>query len=217
MRRMVVTSSVLALLASLVVPVYAQDTKSARGTVTAIAGDTVTVKAGMQELKLMVDAKTTVVTEGGGTATRAATAKGAAGPKLTELLKVGENVEVSYREAGGVLHATNVRRVSSPGSGGGGTSDQKAAEKSETASGNVTDVSQTSLTIAGSGSGGTKFTQTYTIDANTKVVGEGVGTAASKGKVTITDLVRKNDPVTVTYTASGGTLHATEVRVRRPQ
>ena len=71
MRRMVVTSSVLALLASLVVPVYAQDTKSARGTVTAIAGDTVTVKAGMQELKLMVDAKTTVVTEGGGTAPRA--------------------------------------------------------------------------------------------------------------------------------------------------
>ena len=91
MRRMVVTSSVLALLASLVVPVYAQDTKSARGTVTAIAGDTVTVKAGTQELKLMVDAKTTVVTEGGGTATRAATAKGAAGPKLAELLKVGES------------------------------------------------------------------------------------------------------------------------------
>ena len=217
MRRMVVTSSVLALLASLVVPVYAQDTKSARGTITAIVGDTVTVKAGTQELKLMVDAKTTVVTEGGGTATRAATAKGAAGPKLTELLKVGENVEVSYREAGGVLHATNVRRVSSAGAGGGGTSDQKAAEKSETANGNVTDVTQTALTITGSGSGGTKFTQTYTIDANTKVVGEGVGTAASKGKVTITDLVRKGDPVTVTYTASGSTVRATEVRVRRPQ
>ncbi len=216
MRRMVVTSSVLALLASLVVPVYAQDSKSARGTVTAIVGDTVTVKAGTQELKLMVDAKTTVVTEGGGTATRAATAKGAAGPKLTELLKVGENVEVSYREAGGVLHATNVRRVSSPGSGGGSTSDQRSATKTETANGTVTAVSNTSLTISGSQSGGVTFTQTYTIDTNTRVIGEGAGTAASKGKVTVTDLVKKGDRVSVTFETAGATVRASEVRVRTP-
>jgi hypothetical protein len=213
---MIVSASVLAFLATFVGPAGAQESKSARGTVTAIAGDSVTVKAGTQELKFTVDAKTTVVVEGGGTADRAAAAKGT-GPKLAELLKVGEAVEVSYRESAGVLLATSVRRVSSAGASGGGTSDQKAAEKSETASGNVTDVTQTSLTIAGSGSGGTKFTQTYTIDANTKVVGEGVGTAASKGKVTITDLVKKGDPVTVTYTASGSTVRATEVRVRRPQ
>jgi hypothetical protein len=192
---MIVSASVLAFLATFVGLAGAQESKSARGTVTAIAGDSVTVKAGTQELKFTVDAKTTVVVEGGGTADRAAAAKGT-GPKLAELLKVGEAVEVSYRESAGVLLATNVRRVSSAGASGGGASDQ---------------------TIAGSGSGGTKFTQTYTIDANTKVVGEGVGTAASKGKVTITDLVKKGDPVTVTYTASGSTVRATEVRVRRPQ
>jgi hypothetical protein len=105
--------------------------------------------------------------------------------------------------------------VPSAGAGGGGTSDQRAATKSETATGNVTEVSQTSLTIAGSSSGGAKFTQTYTIDANTKVIGEGVGTAASKGKVTIADLVKKGDRVTVTYQASGTTVRATEVRIVR--
>jgi hypothetical protein len=215
MRRMLVTGSVLAFLVSFVGPAHAQETKSARGTVTALAGDTLTVKAGTQELKIMVDQKTTVVVEGGGTAERAAAAKGTTGPKLAELLKVGDAVEVSYRETGGMLHATNVRRVPSAGAGGGGTSEQRAAEKSETATGNVTEVSQTSLTIAGSSSGGAKFTQTYTIDANTRVIGEGVGTAASKGKVTIADLVKKGDRVSVTFQAAGTTVRATEVRIIR--
>ena len=215
MRRMFVTTSVLAFLATFVGPADAQETKSARGNVTAIAGDTVTVKAGTQELKFTVDQKTTVVVEGGGTASRAAEAKGTGGPKLAELLKVGDNVEVSYREAGGMLHATNVRRVASAGSGGGSTSDQRAASKEETANGTVTAVSQTSLSISGSAAAGGTFTQTYVIDGATRVVGEGVGTAASKGKVTITDLVKKGDRVAVTYQASGTTVRATEVRIIR--
>ena len=138
MRRMFVIASVLVFLATLVGPADAQESKSARGSVSAISGDTVTVKAGTQELKFMVDQKTTVVVEGGGTANRAAATKGT-GPKLAELIKVGDNVEVSYREAGGMLHATNVRRVSSAGAGGGGTSDQRAAAKEEIANGTVTD------------------------------------------------------------------------------
>ena len=182
---------------------------------TAIAGDTVTVKAGTQELKFMVDATTTGVAEGGGTASRAAEAKGAAGPKLAEVLKVGENVEVSYREASGMLHATNVQTGRLGRRGGGGTSEAKAAVKTETATGTVTAVSGTSLTITGTAASGGSFTQTYTVDANTKVVGEGAGTAASKGKVTILDLVTKGNRVTVSYHASGATLVATEVRVTR--
>jgi hypothetical protein len=182
--------------------------------VTALAGDTLTLKAGTQEMKFTVDPKTTVVVEGGGTAERAAAAKGTS-PKLAELVKVGDAVEVSYLEAGGVLRASNVRRVPSAGSGGGATSDQRAAEKTETASGTVTAVSQTSLSITGSSSGGATFTQTYTIDGNTRVVAEGAGTAASKGSVTITDLVTKGARVTVTYVASGATVRATEVRVLR--
>jgi hypothetical protein len=214
MRRMVVTSAIL-VFAWLVVPTLAQSSKSARGTVTAMAGDTVTIKAGTQELKFTVDATTRVIGEGAGTASRAAEAKGAAGPKLAEVLKVGDNVEVSYREASGMLHATTVQRVSSAGSGGGGTSDAKAAAKTETATGTVTAVSGTSLTITGTTSGGGSFTQSYNIDSNTKVIGEGAGTAASKGKVTILDLVEKGNRATVTYQVSGATLLATEVRVTR--
>ena len=112
MRRMVVTSAIL-VFAWLVVPALAQS-KSARGTVTAMSGDTVTVKAGTQELKFTVDATTRVVGEGAGTASRAAEAKGATGPKLAEVLKVGDNVEVSYRDSSGMLHATTVQRSPLP-------------------------------------------------------------------------------------------------------
>ena len=214
MRRMVVTSAIL-VFAWLVVPTLAQSSKSARGTVTAMAGDTVTVKAGTQELKFTVDATTRVIGEGAGTAARAAEAKGAAGPKLAEVLKVGDNVEVSYRETTGMLLATTVQRVATAGAGGGGTSDAKAAVKTETASGEVTAVTGTSLTITGTAPAGGTFTQSYTVDGNTRVVGEGAGTAASKGKVTILDLVAKGNRVTVTYQASGATLVASEVRVTR--
>ena len=214
MRRMVVTSAIL-VFAWLVVPALAQSSKSARGTVTAMSGDTVTVKAGTQELKFTVDATTRVIGEGAGTASRAAEAKGATGPKLAEVLKVGDNVEVSYREASGMLHATSVQRVASAGAGGGGTSEAKAAVKTETATGTVTAVSGTSLTITGTAAAGGSFTQSYTVDGNTHVVGEGAGTAASKGKVTILDLVTKGNRVTVSYHASGATLVATEVRVTR--
>ena len=213
MRRMVI--SAILVFAWLVVPTLAQSSKSARGTVTAMAGDTVTVKAGTQELKFTVDATTRVIGEGAGTASRAAEAKGAAGPKLAEVLKVGDAVEVSYRETGGTMHATTVQKVPTPGPGGGTTSDARAATKSETASGTVTAVSGTSLTITGTAPAGGSFTQTYTIDGNTKVIGEGAGTAAAKGKVTIMDLVSKGNRVTVNYQTAGATLTATEVRVTR--
>lgn len=217
MRRIVVVvGSLLAFGGPLAFASSAQDTKSARGTVTALAADTLTVRAGTEELKFMVDTKTVVVATGGGTAERAAAAKGSPGPTLTQLIKVGDAVEVAYRDSGGMRHATNVRRTSSPGAGGGSTSDQRAAAKSETASGTVTALSNTSMTISGSSGGGVTFTQTYAIDTDTTVVGTGAGTASAKGKVTIADLVKKGDHVTVTFVPSGTTIRATEVRVRRP-
>jgi hypothetical protein len=212
MRRLVVTGTLIGLLSWIAaVPAQAQD-KSARGSVTAVAGDMLTVKAGTQELKLMVDAKTEVIAEGAGTASRAAAAKGVAGPKLSEFVKVGDNVEVRYREAGGAMHATSVRKVSSAGAGGGGVSEPKPASMSS--NGTVTAVSGTSLTISGSSGGGGTFTQTFTVDNMTKVVAEGAGTASAKGKVTITDLVSKGSRVTVSYReGANNTLVASEVRV----
>jgi hypothetical protein len=204
----------LSLIASFTLPAAAQDTKSARGTVTAMTADMVTVKAGAQELKFTVDAKTTVVASGGGTATRKATAAGAAGPKLSELIHVGDAVEVSYHDMGGTLHAAEVRKVASAGGGGGSTSDQRAAAKEETSNGTVDSVTATSISISGSQSGGT-FKQSFTIDASTKVVAQGAGTkaAAAGGKVSVTDLVKAGDRVAVTYHKMGDMLHAAEIRV----
>lgn len=210
MRRLIVSVSIIAALSGAALSALSQETKSARGTVSAVSGDVITVKAGTQELKFTVDAKTEVIASGAGTAARAAEAKGTSGPKLGELIKTGDAVEVSYRESGGTLHATTLRRVRSAGEGGGGTSDTRA----ETANGTVTAVSASSLTISGTSAGGATFTQTFTIDSNTKVIGEGAGTASAKGKVTITDLVSKGAHVTVTYQPSGTTLRATEVRYR---
>lgn len=194
----------------------AQDTKSARGTITAMAGDAITVKAGDRELKFTVDAKTVLTAEGAGTAAREAASAGKPGPKLADFVKVGDAVEVSYHEMGGTMHAARIRRVRSPGPGGGMTSDQKA----ETSDGTVDTVSAMSLTISGAASGGAKFTQTFTIDGDTKVVAVGAGTAAAaaaaKGtKMGITDYVGTGDQVTVMYHKMGNSLHAAEVRVRR--
>jgi hypothetical protein len=214
MRRIVLAGSVLALVTWLSPQAMAQQEKSARGTVTAIAGNTISVKAGTSEMKFTVDAKTSVIAEGGGTANRAAAEKGT-GPKLSELVKVGDAVEVSYHETGATLHAASIRRVPSAGAGGGSTSDQRAAAKSEVSNGTVEAISGSSLSITGTGGGGSTFKQTFTIDSNTRVVGTGVGTAAAKagGKVSFTDQVTKGDRVTVTYRQMGNMLHAEEVRI----
>lgn len=189
----------------------AQEAKSARGTVTAIGADSITVKAGTSELKFVVDGKTVLTASGAGTASRQAEAAGKPGPRLSEFLKAGDAVEVSYHETGGSMRASNIRRVSSAGPAGGATE-----ARAETASGTVQSISGSSLTITGSAAGGGAFTQSFSIDASTKVVAEGAGTAAAGkgGKVSISDFVGVGDQVTVTYRTAGANLHANEVRVR---
>ena len=216
MTRTVLTVFAVALVSSLSAPVIAQDTKTARGLVTAVTGDAVTIKAGTQEMKFMVDAKTTITAQGGSTATRQAAAAGKPGAQLAELIKVGNSVEVSYDDIKGMMHAARIRRVSSPGSGGGSTSDAAVAAATERANGTVDMVSASSLTITGSG-GGATFKQTFAIDGDTKVIAQGASTAsaASGGKLQITNIVGKGDTVTVTYQKTGSTLHAAEVRVRQ--
>ena len=201
--------AVLAVISWICPQAAAQDTKTARGTVTAVAPTSVSVKAGNQEMKFSVDPNTEVTAEGAGTATRKAAAVGK-GVTLPELIKVGEAVEVRYREMAGAMQATSIRRVSDAGSGGVSTSSPQAV----TADGTVESVSGKLLTI--SGSGGATSKQTFVVDSSTKVVGVGAGTAtaAAGGKIAITDLVGKGDRVTVTYRKMGDALQATEVLVR---
>lgn len=182
----------------------ADETKKATGTVTAVAGDSVSIKVRDKDMKFSVDSKTVVQAKGAGTASRRAEAKGAAGPKLTEVVKVGDSVEVSYHDTNGTLHATQVRGVASAGAGS--TSEDKPAAK--TARGTVKSVAANSLTVAGGGKD-----WTFSIDAKTAVVGTGVGTKtkAMGGKAAITDLVTAGDAVTVSYHEDG--MHAQRVTI----
>ena len=214
MRRIVSTAALAAatFVALFPSPLSAQSTQTARGTVTAIAADSFTVSAGDRQLTFVVDAKTVVTATGAGTAARAAEAAGKSGPKLDELLKVGEADEVNYHYLGGKLHAANVRRTRSPGPGGGGVAE---ATKTEIANGTVDSVTGTSIAITGTSGGGSTFKQSFTIDSDTKVIGRGVGTAAQAkgGKVGATDLIAVGDRVSVSYRTVGTTLTASEIRV----
>jgi hypothetical protein len=204
----VVAALVLTCLAS---PAQAQATKSARGTVSAMSGQTLTVTAGGKDLVFAVDAKTVLTASGAGTAQRRAETPGS-GPKLADFVKVGDAVTVSYQEqAGGALHATNVTKVRSAGAAGGSTSE----DRSMTATGTVSALTGTQLTINGTGSGGSKFTQSYSVSGETRVVATGAGTAAAAGggKVTFADQVHVGDQVVVTYRPAGTELHAERVQV----
>lgn len=195
---------------SLFYPVLAQGTKSARGTITAIAGDSVTIKTADQEMKFVVDAKTVLTASGAGTASRKAEASGKS-LSLTDFVKTGDTVEVSYQEAAGAMRATSIRPTP-------GASPSSAAQtaKTETAQGTVESITKAMLTITGTIGGGGSFKQSYSIDGSTRVVAEGAGTASAKqqGKISLSDFVGVGDQVTVTYRSAGSGLHAEEVRVR---
>ena len=184
----------------------AQETKNARGTLTAMTADSVTVTVGATNLTFKVDDKTQVEAAGAGGKTRQAAAAGKPGPKLEELLKVGQAVAVSYHDVGGTLHAATIKRVTSSGNAGA------PATRS---TGKVTAVSATSLTIAGSASSGSTFTQTFTIDPKTSVIGPGAGTAAAAkgGRTVATEVIGMGDTVSVSYREEGAMLHASSVRV----
>jgi hypothetical protein len=213
MRRFVLTVPVaaVALLAWFAYEATAQPTKTSRGTVTALTGDMLTVKTDGQEMKFAVDAKTRVIAEGGSTASRQAEATGKAGPKLSDLIQVGNAVEVTYTESGGTMRATGIRRVADAGRPGG------TAKDSDTVDATVDSISGNTLTISGTMGRDASFKQSITVDESTKIVAAGAGTAAAKsgGKLVLSDHLGPGDRVTVTYETKGTMVHATEIRVRQ--
>lgn len=212
MRRALRLIGIALLVAPLVLAVAgaAQDPKTAKGTVTAVGPDSVTVKAGDSEMKFTVDNQTEVIARGGGTKARMAQQAGKSGPTIAEVVKVGDSVEVQYHEMGSMLHAARIVGVKA-GSPPGAPAPAKP--KTQTASGAVSAVSDTSLTVK---SGDQEWT--FTVDTKTSVIGPGAGTKAREAKakgaaLTITDVVQTGDKVTVTYHDMGDTKHAATVRV----
>ena len=186
---------------------YAQDTKTARGTVSAVAGDSVSVKVGTQDMKFAVDSSTMITAPGAGTKSRKAEAAGTK-TKAADLLTVGTPVEVKYHDTNGKFHAAAIRAIASAGAGGGSVMESKPAAM--TANGTVKSVSGSSLTISDAGKD-----MTFTVDKETRVIGKGMGTkgAATGGKLAIADALSSGDKVSVTYHDMNGTMHAATVRV----
>jgi NifU-like protein involved in Fe-S cluster formation len=81
--------------------------KTVSGTVTAVSGDSLTLKVKDAEMKLVVDAKTKVIGKGVGTKAEKMKEEEKKGPTITDLVKTGDGVQVTYDEA--TKHASEVR------------------------------------------------------------------------------------------------------------
>jgi hypothetical protein len=162
------------------------------------------------EMTFGVTPATVVEAKGAGTKNRAAHATGQAGPKLTDVLKAGQAVEVDYHDAGAALRATHIRAISSAG----GASDPKPREM--ISNGVVKSISNNAMTISGSAGGNAKFTQSFAVNGSTRVIAKGGSTAsaASGGKLAVTKAVAEGDRVSVSYHEAGSSsLQASEIRV----
>ena len=190
---------------ALLPPSVEAQSRAVRGTVAALQGNVLTVKVGEQSMAFEVDRNTIVTAEGGSTASRAAAAAGRQGPKLSDLLKAGDPVEVMYAEANGARQATKIRRTRTPGSR---TSEETAVEM---VNGTVESVAGNSITV---NTGSAR--QTFVIDRDTKVVARGASTASRnrEGGVTAPDLVAVGGRVTIAFHRMGDMMHAAEIRVR---
>jgi Domain of unknown function (DUF5666) len=189
----------------------AQDTKSVRGTVTAVSGNSITVKAGGKDYTFAIDKTTEVEAPGGGTAQRAAQKAGEAGIHVADVIKVGSGAEVRYHDMGGTLHAARIRGGLPPSEG----SASEDKPKSTSVNGAVTAVANDSITVSTGPSA-----STFAIDKNTKIIGEGVGTLSRKLKeagkgMTATDAIAVGDTVNVSFSEAAGAKTATSINITR--
>jgi hypothetical protein len=103
-------------------PVFAQDKKAAdakapasktlkaSGAVTAVSADSLTVKGKDGDMTFAVDGKTNVQATGASHKTAAAKADSKPTP-ITDFVKVGDEVAVTYHDMGATKHAASVRVV----------------------------------------------------------------------------------------------------------
>lgn len=194
----------------------AQDTKSVRGTVTAVTGNSITVKAAGKDYTFTIDKATEVEAPGGGTAQRAAQKAGEAGIHVAEVIKVGTGAEVRYHDMGGTLHAARIRGGLPP-SEGSVSQDKPDKPKSISVTGTVTAITNDSVTVSTGPSA-----STFAIDKNTKIIGEGVGTLSRKLKeagkgMTATDAIGVGDSVSVSGDAAAKTAASINITRKAPK
>jgi hypothetical protein len=86
----------------------AAKSETANGTVSAMTGNSLTIKGASGDATFTIDNKTMVSGTGVGTAGRKLMAEGGK-PTLADLVKEGDIVSVTYKDAGGTKHASVIR------------------------------------------------------------------------------------------------------------
>ena len=185
----------------------AGDAKVAKGTITAIGGQSLTVKVGEHDMAFKVDTKTIVRARGAATKASRFAATGKPGPHLIDVLHTGQAVSVTYSDLAGSLHASEIKAILKASS-----ADDNADMRSN---GVVKSIGADWITINGKIGGGGSFEQTFKIDPRTMVFAKGASTAvaARGGKAPFADLVAAGDHVSVSYHMLGNVLLASDVHV----
>lgn len=186
------------------------ESKWARGTITAVEADTITITVKGQTMTFAVTSDTDVIRRGGTTLTRKTERAEGRKPMLTEVLKQGEIAEVHYIEDGTTRKATWIRAGISAG-------EKLSEDGGKRAEGVVKSLSAKSLALqtdAGE--------LTIQLDPKVEVVGEGLGTLSREKKehgekMTLADSVHVGDTVVVTYQSEGAVNKAETIRVRKRQ
>ena len=183
----------------------AAQTREIRGSALAVSDSSLTVKTGEQTLSFTITRDTFVEAKGAGTRTRQAEAVGKSPAiKITDYVKAGEPVLVSYRQAEGKNVALTVRPISAVGANGSADSARNVQAKVKSISGNALILDQDGHDLA------------FAIDHDTDVLVAG-GTRATKkagGSQPITNFVHAGDIVRVEYREAGGSMKALEIQIR---
>ena len=176
-----------------------------RGSAVAVSDSSLTVKAGEQTVSFVINKETLIEARGAGTRSRRAEAFGSsAGIKVTDYVKAGDPVLVSYRAADGRNLALTVRPIAAIGTTG-------AAEAFKNVQAKVKSINGNALILDRDGRD-----MKFTINRDTDVFASGATRATKKagGSLPITDLVHAGDIVSVQYLEAGGAMTAREIQVR---
>lgn len=179
--------------------------KEIRGNAVAVSDSSLTVKAGDQTLSFVISRDTLVEAKGASTRTRRAESTGnSPSIKVTDYVKVGEPVLVSYRAADGKNLALTVRPIAAVGTTG-------AAEPFKNVQAKVKSISGNALILDRDGRD-----MRFILDRDTDVFAIGATRATKKagGSLPITDLVHAGDIVWVQYLENAGSMTAREIQVR---
>ena len=90
----------------------AEKTLTAMGNVTEVAPDSLTIKTKTESMTFVIDKETSVRAKGATTKTLELKREGK-GTKLTDFVKTGDQVTVSYHDMGSMKHAAQIRVTAS--------------------------------------------------------------------------------------------------------